>query len=299
LFVAKPFYLKKFLDLAYRMLSQNPVITLILVSFVLFLATWLMKITKSGETPNITLSSFPSGEQKVVVPFPANPDECTNKCGELLKVIQKSRMSSDFSRYYAEIGDELVKHNTSGGIFVEIGTAFGGLPLALLERFPLLRVITVDPFSGGYDFSDHISAMFMDHKLKYGADTFPPLWAKALAFEAGSRFGNRYANFNMFSHEGADYFPPHSIDTVFIDGDHTKVGVEKDIYSWRRVVKQGRVLLFNDYSQTYWPGVVEAVNNFADKTQQKVNFLPGTFGNVKLYNLPLVFTEDWGGVWGD
>ena len=95
----------------------------------------------------------------------------------------------------------------------------------------------------------------------------------------------------------AELFSPHSIDTVFIDGDHTRGGVEKDIYSWHRVVKQGRVLLFNDNFSVYWPGIVEAVDDFAAKTQQKVNFLPGSFGNVALYNLPLLFTEDWGGVW--
>ena len=223
--------------------------------------------------------------------YPPNPTSCEGDCKQLLEIIQAERAKSSWNGYYGDVASELFRRGVHEGIFVEIGTAYGGLSLALLKEHPNLRVFTVDPFLGGYDGRDAMSDLFNSFSEKYGADKFPALWARALSYEAGQLYGCRYANFNELSHLGAAHFPPRSIDSVFIDGDHTREGVERDIEAWRGVLKIGKLMMFNDYQQNYWPGVVEAVNDLAAKTEQPVYYLPQrNWGNVGLFNLPDLFT---------
>lgn len=223
--------------------------------------------------------------------FPANPPACDGDCAALLTIIQNERRKSTWNEYYGDVSAEIYRRGAATGIFVEIGTAYGGLSLAMLRAHPELRVIAVDPFLGGYDGRDSMSDLFADLPKKYGAD-FPALWAHALAYEAGQEFGCRYALRHMRSEAGAAQLPSRSVDVVFVDGDHTRAGVTRDIEAWRRVLKLGRVMLFNDYQADRWPGVVEAVNEFASQTEQSVWYLPQkSWGNVGLYNLPLLFEK--------
>jgi hypothetical protein len=67
--------------------------------------------------------------------------------------------------------------------------------------------------------------------------------------------------------------------------------VEKDISAWAPVLKVGRMFLFNDYQQSQWPGVVQAVDALAERTAQPVYMLPQlVWGNVGLFNVPELFT---------
>jgi predicted O-methyltransferase YrrM len=49
------------------------------------------------------------------------------------------------------------------------------------------------------------------------------------------------------------------IDVLYIDGDHTYIGVLKDIVSWIPHVKSGGVVLFDDYNDV--TGVKQAIND--------------------------------------
>ena len=86
--------------------------------------------------------------------------------------------------------------------------------------------------------------------------------------------------------------PPSPRARSFIDGDHTREGVEKDIRAWAPILKLGRMMLFNDYQIQHWPGVVQAVDALAERTAQSVYKLPQeSWGNVGLFNLPELFQE--------
>jgi hypothetical protein len=210
---------------------------------------------------------------------------------ELLDRIRQERAKSTWSQYYGDVAAELYRRCVSEGVVVEVGTAYGGLARHLLSTHPKLRVIAVDPFYGDYDGADSMSTFFRGMREQYGQSQFSALWARALAFEGGQDFGCRYSVHNQFSEAAARHFPPRSLDAIFIDGDHTQAGVEKDIAVWAPVVKVGRPLLFNDYQEDRWPGVVKAVNDLAERTAQPVYFLPQrSWGNVMLFNLPELFT---------
>jgi hypothetical protein len=227
-----------------------------------------------------------TGRPAVLAPCaPANPKTCDGVCATMLAYIRAERAKSSWRGYYADIAAEIRKRGIGAGTFVEIGTAFGGLPLYLLAAFPELRIIAVDPFLGAYDGGDAMSSMYVELKALHGEDT-SALYARALAFEAGELYGCRYSLRRAFSDAAAREFPLHSIDAVFIDGDHTRAGVETDIRAWSPVVAWGRPLLFNDCN-FMWPGVEDAVACLAARTDQQVRFIGEKhWGNVMLYNVP-------------
>lgn len=57
-------------------------------------------------------------------------------------------------------------------------------------------------------------------------------------------------------------FKPGVFDMVFIDSFHEEASVEADIALVLPLMKAKGLFTFHDYSQTF-PGVIEAVNNFA------------------------------------
>jgi len=182
------------------------------------------------------------------------------------------------------VAAEVERAGATRGVFVEVGTAYGGLALAMLELHEALRVVAVDPFLGGYDARDSMSDLFRDLPARFGA-AFPALWARALYSEARGRFGCRYELMHNTSVAAAAARAPASVDLVFIDGDHTREAVAADIAAWARVLKKGGAFCFNDY-QARWPGVVAAVDEYARATMQELRWLRNReWGNVGLDNL--------------
>lgn len=225
---------------------------------------------------------------------PPNPTTCDGVCGELLKFILKERAASSWNAYYEDVAAWVHRHGLggpdNGGVLVEVGTAYGGLTRYLLDRFPTLHVHAVDPFVGLYDGGDHMSNLFDSLRKTHGDADFPPIWARALAFDAGQAAGCRYRLIRDHSASAAARYPRRSVDMIFIDGDHTRGGVDADIAAWAPVVKLGRAMLFNDYQHARWPGVVGAVDAHAERTGQVVQYLPQqAWGNVAIFNLPELY----------
>ena len=225
--------------------------------------------------------------------FPPNPSTCEGICGELQQKILHDRAQSTWPAYYSDITAEIYRRGAQEGVFVEVGTAFGGLAAHVLDTFPDIRVIAVDPFYGDYDTGDDMSFYFRGLRETYGQKEAAALWARAMAFDAGKKHGCRYSLYNMESVKAAAMFPQRSVDMIFIDGDHTRKGVDEDIAAWAPIVKEGRMLLFNDYQPDRWPGVVQAVDGLAERTAQPVYWLPQkSWGNVGLFNVPELFAKN-------
>ncbi len=62
----------------------------------------------------------------------------------------------------------------------------------------------------------------------------------------------------------ATRYAKQCLDFVFIDADHTYQAVQQDLAAWFPKVREGGVFAGHDYSGN-WPGVVQAVNEFATK----------------------------------
>ena len=55
-----------------------------------------------------------------------------------------------------------------------------------------------------------------------------------------------------------------NIRFLFIDGDHTKTGVEKDIELFFPKLMPGSIVVFDDFSSNF-PGLIEAVDTLIEK----------------------------------
>lgn len=203
-----------------------------------------------------------------------HPVTCTGFCEKLLNYIKAERAKAYWKIYYNKIEAALNSKfpNKQPITMVEVGTAWGGVPEYILQHMPNVHFIAVDPFMAGYDDKDGQSDLLK--RLAQGYSVTPQelsiMWARAMAFDLGGRFGCRYELLNVKSVEGAPYFKDRSLDAAFIDGLHTKAGVVDDIAAWVPKVKAGGALIFNDYGSPDFPGVTEAVNQYAASSGQKV-----------------------------
>lgn len=97
-------------------------------------------------------------------------------------------------------------------------------------------------------------------------------------------------NKNVFIHKGFSYdilknFNDNYFDMIYIDGDHTYNGVKTDLNMSLNKVKIGGLVCGHDYSQTKFPEVVRAVNEFCFENNLEINYITEdgcpTFGIIK------------------
>ena len=226
-----------------------------------------------------------------------HPASCDGACDELLKYILEKRAAASWERYYDEVADALLslgvgRNSSSRECVVEVGTAFGGLANRLLERLPACTMLhAVDPFLP-YDPGDqmsHLLERINEAHASSAGGSGSELWARALRYNLGSKFGTRYCLHHGRSEEEAADFPTAACDVVsavFIDGDHTEQGVRTDLKAWSRVVKPGGLLIFNDYGYGHFPGVQAVVDAFAQANHQPIKHIgPPEHMNVVLTNI--------------
>lgn len=88
-----------------------------------------------------------------------------------------------------------------------------------------------------------------------------------------------------FSFEILNGFVDEYFDLIYIDGDHSYEGVKKDLEIVINKVKKGGYIFGHDYTQTMFPEVVRAVNEFCDENNLKISYITNdgcpTFGIIK------------------
>lgn len=85
------------------------------------------------------------------------------------------------------------------------------------------------------------------------------------ARERVARFGDRVKFIRDFTAAAASNVQDGSLDFVFIDADHSYVGVLRDIAAWTPKVRVGGFIMGHDY-QRKSPGVISAVDElFPDR----------------------------------
>ena len=60
-------------------------------------------------------------------------------------------------------------------------------------------------------------------------------------------------------------FEKDSYDVLFIDADHSRKGVTRDIVKYYHTVKTGSPIIFHDYGCGTWYGVTQAVHDAAKR----------------------------------
>lgn len=77
------------------------------------------------------------------------------------------------------------------------------------------------------------------------------------------------------THEMAFYIPDNRFGLVYIDADHSYIGVKHDIHNYWNKLVVGAIMAFHDYENEVY-GVKQAVNEFAEQNHLTVHLLPET-----------------------
>lgn len=136
--------------------------------------------------------------------------------------------------------------DTSNMTMVEIGCYQGESTQIWCENFK--KVFAIDPWvSGkGYDENDYASK-----EMKNAVET---------TFDSLLKKYDNLEKIKNFSYEVFGQFEDESLDFVYIDGEHTYDGVNKDIELYLPKIKKGGYIAGHDYKPK-WQGVMGAVND--------------------------------------
>jgi predicted O-methyltransferase YrrM len=123
-----------------------------------------------------------------------------------------------------------------GAVVVQIGAGVGTGSLGMVEMKPTIKMNTVDISEGG-PFGG------LENERNAFADTGLPLPNQILGDS---------------QEVWRDWTEP--IDLLFIDGDHSETGLQRDIDGWLKFIKPGGYVLFHDYQSVNWGGVTSVVD---------------------------------------
>lgn len=123
-------------------------------------------------------------------------------------------------------------------VIVNIGAGAGTSGLAFREAAPNAAIFTVDISLGG-----PLGGMEGERNAFRDAGLKLPFQLLGDSKEVGMAWAT----------------PVH---LLFIDGDHTKEGLEGDMDAWLSEVVNGGYVLFHDYGSRHWPDVKDVLDTF-------------------------------------
>lgn len=112
----------------------------------------------------------------------------------------------------------------------------------------------------------------------YGLDSQRQAQQRMLVLTAP--FGDRARPLLLSSVEAARIFAGGSLDFVYLDAQHDVESVREDLAAWWPKVRAGGMLAGHDYDRC-WPGVIEAVNEFAQARSLALTAMDGDWWVVK------------------
>lgn len=133
----------------------------------------------------------------------------------------------------------------------EIGIWQGRLSYHLLQIFPTLMWIAVDPWVV-YSDKSCLNQVGMDQMY---ADVCEKL----------SIFGQRVCISRTTSLQAVSLVSNLFLDMVYVDADHSYQAVKQDLQAWYPKIKQGGIISGHDYSSTRKRTVQRAVDEFFEQ----------------------------------
>lgn len=140
----------------------------------------------------------------------------------------------------------------------EIGVLLGDTSSYLLEAFPSLTMLCIDPY---LSYEEHQEERTQQKMNLYAA----------IAHERLSKFKDRAKLLRTTSLVVASAMRDNALDFVFIDAQHTYTEVMGDILAWYPKVRPGGLVAGHDFR---WEGVSKAVVEFLEENNLEGNVTP-------------------------
>lgn len=177
---------------------------------------------------------------------------------DLLEHISDNLDGKTFHHHYHVLLDIANSYSlTEKLVYLEIGAYAGGSACLMVQR-PNTKVISIDL---GWPIEPQTViknvAKFNKHKNEY-----------------------TYIQGNSTSFEIVERLKEINVDILFIDGDHSYVGVWNDFINFSKLVKPGGYIIFDDYNDKLKsPMVKSAVDHIVNQLRDDYNII-GTLKNV-------------------
>lgn len=139
---------------------------------------------------------------------------------------------------------------------VEVGTQVGIFAEMILEKWNGAQLYCVDPWRHLEDYDDLINKTDEDRNCDM-----------QLTDMRLKRFDTRYSLVQQRSLDAVRFFGDNSLDFVYIDGNHWRPHVDRDLQAWWEKVKPGGILAGHDYSDFWENQVRNAVLDFCKAKQ--------------------------------
>jgi predicted O-methyltransferase YrrM len=155
-------------------------------------------------------------------------------------------------------GGTILKRLPPNGRMVEIGVFVGTLSQYLLRSRPDVHLTMIDSWAS----QDAQPSTYLETQDRHALCSSEEVTLYRLAAKRRvHRYRDRVDIMAMPSVVAAPLIDDHSMDMVFIDGDHSYIGVCDDIHAWQSKVKPGGYLGGHDYDNqdSPFPGVKLAV----------------------------------------
>jgi hypothetical protein len=121
------------------------------------------------------------------------------------------------------------------GTAVEVGVAEGNYAADFLRNWSG-QYVMVDRWQHIEGYDDVMNGPDEEHEERYRQ-----------AHAVASKYSDRCKIYRMDSVTAADKFADHSLDFVYLDGDHSLAGCTRDIHAWAMKVVHGGILAGHDY----------------------------------------------------
>lgn len=135
----------------------------------------------------------------------------------------------------------IIQSLPADAVVVNIGAGVGTGSLGMVEMKPTIQAFTVDISAGG-----PFGGMENEINAFRSAELPCPVQILGDSQEV-------WKSWPEISHD-------KKIDLLFIDGDHSAAGLQKDIDGWVPFVKTGGYVLYHDYQSVAWGDVTRVVD---------------------------------------
>lgn len=153
-------------------------------------------------------------------------------------------------------------------LFIEVGSWKGRSAIAFATELQKVnaKLLCVDTWLGAPEFwtwGRHQQERGESLRIQHG---YPSVFFTFLSNVFHKKLQNTIRPFPISSVEGAKVLKFHNVvaDAIYIDGAHEKESVARDLRAYFPLLRHGGVMFGDDYS-CHWEGVVEAVNEFAEE----------------------------------